>query len=172
VDHKVLVLHKQEYYYIMEQVGRLVTAFNTNRGSFGAIGVSQTAGIRIMGGIAPGSPTYSTATESWNGSSWTTVNTLNTRKRFWSSYRNIKQQVYGELVILLQEILKLASPHGMGYLGHQHLIQIQDRNAFPGAFGTQTAALIAGGRLNPGASNTNATELWNGTSHGLLIQQV
>ena len=41
---------------------------------------TSTAGI-VAGGVAPGSPTGTANTESWNGTSWTEVNNLNAGRR-------------------------------------------------------------------------------------------
>jgi len=135
-------------------------AFNTNRGSFGAIGVSQTAGI-IMGGYE-GGPTYSTATESWNGSSWTTVNTLNISRGSGAAIGTSAAGLWGVGDTPAGDAqTSFSAWDGTSWASAPNTNT--GRNAFPAAFGTQTAGLIAGGRLNP-SSNTNATELYNGTS--------
>ena len=136
------------------------TAFNTNRGSFGAIGVSQTAGI-IMGGYA-GGPTYSTATESWNGSAWTTVNTLNISR---GSGAAIGTSAAGLWAVgdtpAGDAQTSVSAWNGTSWTSAPNTNT--GRNGSPAAFGTQTAGIIAGGRLNP-SSNTNATESYNGSA--------
>ena len=134
------------------------TAFNTNRGSFGAIGVSQTAGI-IMGGY---DTAYSTATESWNGSSWTTVNTLNVGRGSGAAIGTSAAGLWGVGDTPAGDAqTSFSAWNGTSWTSAPNTNT--GRNASPAAFGTQTAGLIAGGRLAP-PSNTNATELYNGTS--------
>jgi hypothetical protein len=135
------------------------TAFNTNRGAFGAIGVSQTAGI-IMGGYV--APDYSTATESWNGSSWTTVNTLNIARGTGAGIGTSSAGLWAVGDTPAGDAQTSVSAwNGTSWTAAPSTNT--GRNAFPAGFGTQTAGIIAGGRLAP-PSNTNATESYNGTS--------
>jgi len=62
--------------YVFANVNAWASGGNLNTGRTGLAGAGiQTAAIAVAGGSVP---TYSTATESYNGSSWTTVNSVNT----------------------------------------------------------------------------------------------
>ena len=54
---------------------------STSRGNCSTgLGLSSSAALAAGGSIAPGAPAKTADTESWNGSSWTEVNNLNTAR--------------------------------------------------------------------------------------------
>ena len=56
---------------------------NTARNAFSATGI-QTAGLAVSGQF-PGSPNITNAVEEYNGTSWTTVNSINTKRQYSAS---------------------------------------------------------------------------------------
>jgi len=137
---------------------------NTARGQLGSAGI-QTATL-IFGGEAPGG--NSNVTESYNGTSWTTVPaTMNTTRR----------QLGG--VGTQTAALGFGGDTSTGSTGQTASSESYNGTSWtstpsmnttrqgpgPAQNGTQTAALAFGGALPPGGNSTSsASESWNGTS--------
>jgi hypothetical protein len=64
---------------------------NTARGTLGGAGASNTAAIAFGG--SPVSQGTTTATESYNGTAWTTVNSMNTAREICNWVQELKQQL-------------------------------------------------------------------------------
>ena len=87
----------------------------------------QTAAL-FAGGYIPGSATYyrTTETESWNGTSWTEVNDLNTARNLWLN-KELKQQ---DLLLVEQlEVYQAYTNNGMEHLG-QKLTDLNTARAY------------------------------------------
>ena len=150
--------------YVYSRPGNSWTAvaspgnINTARALGAGCGALSTAGI-IAGG---NTPSYTTATESWNGSAWTTVNALPTATG--NGVGSCGTQTAG----LIWSGQNPGDPtaeetyewDGTNWTsGGNRLIGVR---AVRGGAGTQTAALTFGGWLDPGGSVS--TEGYDGTS--------
>jgi hypothetical protein len=127
---------------------------NTARGGSGTSG-TQTAGLFFAGGTnGPVVPTG--ATESYNGTSWTSVTSMNTA-RYWPGSANAGTQnatlAFGGATVTNSE-----SYNGTSWTNTPSLNTARYGG---GGAGTQTAALLFGG-TNPGYFS--ATESYNGSS--------
>ena len=150
--------------YVYSRPGNSWTAvsspgnINTARGLGAGCGALSTAGI-IAGGDIPG---YTTATESWNGSTWTTVNALPTATG--NGVGSCGTQTAG-LIWSGQNPGDPTAEETYEWDGTNwtssgnRLIGVR---AVRGGAGTQTAALTFGGWLDPGGSVS--TEGYDGTS--------
>jgi hypothetical protein len=150
--------------YVYSRPGNSWTAvaspgnINTARALGAGCGALSTAGI-IAGG---NTPSYTTATENWNGSAWTTVNALPTATG--NGVGSCGTQTAG----LIWSGQNPGDPtaeetyewDGTNWTsGGNRLIGVR---AVRGGAGTQTAALTFGGWLDPGGSVS--TEGYDGTS--------
>ena len=150
--------------YVYSRPGNSWTAvaspgnINTARGLGAGCGALSTAGI-IAGGDTP---SYTTATESWNGSAWTTVNALPTATG--NGVGSCGTQTAG----LIWSGENPGDPtaeetyewDGTNWTSSGN--RIIGVRAVRGGAGTQTAALTFGGWLDPGGSVS--TEGYDGTS--------
>jgi len=130
-------------------------SLNTAREKLGGAG-TQTAALGFAG-VTP-SLSYSSITESYDGTSWTEVNDLNTAK----------QSVAGAGT--QTSAICAGGENSGGNTSDTELFngtswtEVNNMNTgrfFPGSSGTQTAALAFGGYV---AAPTGITESWNGTS--------
>ena len=130
-------------------------AINTARRIMGCAGISTAA--LIFGGYGPN---FSTATESYNGSSWTTLPaTLPTGVAGLSGAgtQTAALSFGGDLGPAYTNTT--ASYNGSAWTTVNSL---NTARGYGGGFGIQTAALYAGGGTT--TPQLNGTELWNGTS--------
>jgi len=138
-----------------------VNDLNTGRYGGGASGVSSTS-VLVFGGYdtppAPGPTGYQGATESWNGTSWTEVGDLNTKRygNKGTGASNTSAITFGGQI-----------PPG-GYSGVTEIwngtswtedTDLSTARLGPGAGGTATAAIAFGGN-SASDTPTTATELW------------
>jgi hypothetical protein len=147
-----------------------VNSLNTARRFLAGNGPSNTAALAIGGNVSPfPSPNVKTAiTESWNGTSWTSVNSMNTARNFLVSVGTPTATVaFGgatnsNFPVLNPEISTATeSYNGTSWTSVNSMNTA--RYALGGA-GIQTAALAFGGSVGPFSTRGTATELWNGTS--------
>jgi hypothetical protein len=145
-----------------------VNSMNTARSGLGGAGI-QTAALGFGGSngtpAQPGSTGSQTATELWNGTSWTSNPTgLNTaRNNIAPSTAGTQTAALGFGGYITGPIGQSAATeswNGSTWTSVNNMNTI--RRSGSGA-GTQTAALSFSG-LTTGDANTGATELWNGTS--------
>jgi hypothetical protein len=103
------------------------------------------------------------ATESWNGTSWTEVNDLNTaRKKLGGAGTQPAALAFGGLIATPALTGVTESWNGTSWTEVNDLNTIR---AELGGAGTQTAALAIGGNGEPGLFTTKTeTESWDGTS--------
>ena len=146
--------------YRQDAAGAWATGGNLNSGRYYlSAGGTQTAGL-AFGGISP----Y-ILTESYNGSSWTELNDLNTRKREAAGCgaSNTACLAFGG---------KNASDNGQNETETWNGSNWTEVNNLTTArfglagCGTTTAALAFGGRPSPspGSNKDTETELWNGSN--------
>ena len=147
-----------------------VNSLNTARRFLAGNGPSNSAALAIGGNISPfPSPNVRTgATESWNGTSWTTVNPMNTARNWLASVGTPTATVaFGgatnaNFPVLNPEVSSATeSYNGTSWTSVNSMNTA--RWALGGA-GTQTSALGFGGSVGPFSTRGTATELWNGTS--------
>ena len=132
------------------------TGVNTPRGFIGACG-TQTAALAV-GGYGPAA---TSAVESWNGSIWTSTTSL-------PSVR------YGVLAVGTQTAALAVNGQNPLPAGLTTSWNGSAWTALPGitnttrgylmGFGTQTAAVAAGGRIFGPGGASNASESWNGST--------
>jgi len=138
---------------------------NQERTALGGGGTS-TAAIAYGGQIVPG--TYQSLTETWNGTSWTEVNNLNTaRSNLYGAARtNTAALAFGGLSDAAPEYNIKAVENWNG----SSWTEVADLNLQrygPGGVGTNTAALAFGGAqfpTGPAPGVKAVTELWNGSA--------
>jgi hypothetical protein len=133
---------------------------NTGRFILAGVGI-QTSALGFGGSTDPGN---SAATESWNGSAWTSVNSLNTARVFLAGAgaSNTSALAFGGTP---PSTAATESWNGTSWTTVNSMNTA--RNALGGA-GSQTAALGFGGNAPP---YTGATELYGMELLGHLIQQ-
>ena len=125
---------------------------------------TQTAGLTFAGGATYTS--LSTATESYNGTSWTTVNTMGTAR-----YRTVSTGIgtqtaalaFGGNTQVAPSFIVTAVTESWNGTSWSPVASMNTTRTSAGGAGTQTAALAFSGRIS-GPSFTGATESWNGTS--------
>jgi hypothetical protein len=142
------------------EVGDLQTGANYAV-SFG----TNTAAIKCGGFVSNDPFTVTTATETWNGSSWATSPiTMNTARQKMSSSNNgttTAGLIFGGMLGPTAGLDVCESWDGSAWT------EVGDLNSTRGAGGgggTQTAAFLAGGRGAPGPALRALCETWNGTS--------
>ena len=135
-----------------------INTTRTTRGSG-----TQTAGL-IFGGSAPPGDTVQSATESWNGSAWASVNSMNTARSgtFGSGTQTASLTAGGAGVIPAANASATESWDGTNWTTLP--ASMNTARGGGGTAGTQTASLIFGGDPNGAPpETTNATESWNGS---------
>jgi hypothetical protein len=142
----------------------VVNSMNTARTSLASFG-TQTAALGAGGDnyLDPGGPPArpSNVTESYNGTTWTTVNNLNTARRgLGGAGIQTAGLAFGGFIEPNTYTAASESWNGTSWTNTPSLNI--GRNRVSG-FGTQTIAIALGG-YTPPAGGTNSTELWNGTS--------
>jgi hypothetical protein len=133
-----------------------VNSMNSSKEAMGVFGI-QTAGI-VAGGSDASGPGFTNATESWNGTSWTTLPaTINTTRADIGAFGI---QSAGIIAFGSPQTAATESWNGSSWtsVNSGNTARIKPASS---KNGTQTAGVVAGGS-NP--SVTGATELWNGTS--------
>jgi len=134
------------------------TGLNTAREYLGRAGI-QTAGL-AFGGYLRTPDTTSTATESFNGSTWTSVNSMNTaRSRMGSAGVQTAALAFGGS----NTVNTSATESWNGTSWTTSPASMNTVRSGLGGAGVQTSAIGFGGST-PAPANTGATELWNGTS--------
>jgi hypothetical protein len=132
---------------------------NTARGSAGGTG-TQASALFFGGIISPGALT--TATESWNGSSWTSVNSMNTsRRNLGSAGIQTASLAYGGLKDDAGPPIYNASSESWNGTSWTSTPSMNTGRYGLAGSGLQTAALGFGGNTG---SFSAATESWNGSS--------
>ena len=135
---------------------------NTARSIMGNAGDSNTSALGF-GGFQPPGLTNTVLTESYNGTSWTEVNDLNTARQIDGTGTQTAALGFGG------SSTNPAPPPGTLYVALTESwngtswTEVNDLNTARydmGSFGTQTASITAGGT----SPTTAATESWNGTS--------
>jgi hypothetical protein len=130
---------------------------NTGRRSPGGSG-TQTAGLAFGGRDTPSADTG--ATESYNGSTWTTLPaTLNTARRGVSG-NGTQTAAIGIGGFTTTGVANVESWNGTNWT---EISDINTARAFTGSAGDQTVALYFGG-YNPAGNRVANTESYNGTS--------
>jgi hypothetical protein len=135
-----------------------------NTGRFGLAGAgTQTATIAATGGTNGGAPTSpSNASESFNGTSWTSTSPINTTRR------NARGTGLQTAALIFGGQVDGASPNKSAATESWNgsswttVNSLNTARRDSGGAGLQTAALAFGGGAAPGT--TGATESWNGTS--------
>ena len=138
---------------------------NNTRGAGGsAASGTQTAAL-YFGGTGPGfGPTTRTAiTESYNGTSWSPVNSMNTsRESLGGAGTQTAALAFGGFISGPYPSGNTAATESWNGTSWTSVSSMnQSRDSF-GNCGTQTSALAAGGQIGPPVQNS--VELWNGTS--------
>jgi len=130
---------------------------NTARGAFGTSG-TQTAGLIFTGDQA--TPSYNTATESYNGTSWTTTPATVNTGRYWPGSGNSGTQTATLVFGGYASPGPTAASESYNGTSWTSAPNMNSARYGAGSAGTQTAALMFGG-ANPPATTT---ESYNGTS--------
>ena len=123
---------------------------------------TQTAGLVTGGNTADPGPSFTGATENYNGSTWTEVNDLNTGRREQAAAgTNTASITFGGIQNTTVKAVN-ESWNGSSWT------EVADLNAAKyqlGGCGTQTAAIAIGGVAPSLSPNPTATsELWNGSA--------
>jgi hypothetical protein len=134
------------------------TDLNTTKFSSGSGGTGNNSAI-VFGGFTP---TALALTETYNGSSWTEVNDLNTARGGGAGIGNdsITANLYVGSGFPTPVSAQNESWNGTSWT------EVGDLNAgkqYLSSGGTQTSGIIFGGRTDP-TTPTSQTETWNGTS--------
>jgi hypothetical protein len=128
---------------------------NTARLDLAGTGADSTSALAFGGETSPGPVTADT--ESYNGTSWTEVNDLNTaRDRVGGAGNQTAALAFGG-----ETTPKLSVTESWDGTSWTEVNDLNTARGFLAGAGTQTAALGFGGDIPP---NTGATESWNGTS--------
>ena len=135
-------------------------SMNTARDSVGSSSAgTQTASI-AFGGVPP--PTATAINESYNGSSWTEVNDMNTAKRGPSGLGTSTAALSAGGDVGAAPFLNAVETwNGSSWT---ETTEINTARSYAFAFGIQTAGVIAGGYIPPSYGTTAVTEYWNGSS--------
>ena len=135
-------------------------SMNTARDSVGSSSAgTQTASI-AFGGVPP--PTATAINESYNGSSWTEVNDMNTAKRGPSGLGTSTAALSAGGDVGAAPFLNAVETwDGSSWT---ETTEINTARSYAFAFGIQTAGVIAGGYIPPSYGTTAVTEYWNGSS--------
>jgi len=135
-------------------------SMNTARESVGSSSAgTQTASI-AFGGVPP--PTATAINESYNGSSWTEVNDMNTAKRGPSGLGTSTAALSAGGDVGAAPFLNAVETwNGSSWT---ETTEINTARSYAFAFGIQTAGVIAGGYIPPSYGTTAVTEYWNGSS--------
>jgi hypothetical protein len=146
--------------------GALNNGVNASGGSNAG---SQTASINFAGNANP-YPTVTAATESYNGTSWSSVNSMNTARWSLSSFGPYTAAVGVSGVTDVNAVLPTTAVEQWNGTNWTEVAELATVRHASGGFGTGTAALIVGGQSRPGSPpGTPVTyranvEAWNGTS--------
>ena len=138
---------------------------NNARGAGGSAASGTQTSALYFGGTGPGfGPTTRTAiTESYNGTSWSPVNSMNTsRESLGGAGTQTSALAFGGFTsgpYPTGNTAATESWNGTSWTSVNSLNQTRDSL---GSCGTQTSALAAGGQIGPPVANS--VELWNGTS--------
>jgi hypothetical protein len=132
------------------------SGLNTGRDTLGGAG-TQTSALVFGGNLNP----VTTATESWNGSSWTSVNSMNGPARLGVCGTGTQTAALGAGGYASGVSNQLQLWNGSSWTTSTSM-GTSRYNA--GTFGIQTAAITAGGGINPSGGTTATTESWNGSS--------
>jgi hypothetical protein len=131
-------------------------SLNTGRDTLGGAG-TQTAAIVFGGNLNP----VTTATESWNGSSWTSVNSMNPPARLGIGGCGLQTAAIGTGGYAGGVSNQLQLWNGTSWTTSTSMGTARYNAA---TFGVQTAAITAGGGINPSGGVTAVTESWNGSA--------
>ena len=141
-------------------------SLNTAHGGAGCTNQGTTTSSLCWGGAnSGGSPDFLAATESWNGTNWTSVADLNKGRNGVSGagVSNTSALAYAG------SSPGQPSPNGATELWNGtswaavNSMNV-DKSGMNTGTGTATSALAAGGYDEPALASTNQTELWNGTN--------
>jgi hypothetical protein len=138
------------------------TALNTALKQGMAIG-TQTANIVFGGTTSTGSPAVTAVTQSWNGSSWTTVpggNMNSARYVIGAAGTQASGVAFGGAAINTDSV-SAATELWNGSTWTSNPNSLATARGSGGSAGTNSAAIYFSGALQPGAS-TPATEEWTG----------
>jgi hypothetical protein len=114
-------------------------------------------------GGGPDAVGYRNTTESWNGTSWTSANTLNTTRTAiaGTGTQTAALGIVGEIPTPPYGTTAVESWDGTNWTT---ITGTNTPSNFRAASGIQTSALTFGGNQPPGSSRLALTEFWNGTS--------
>jgi hypothetical protein len=138
---------------------------NTARGSGGGAG-TQTAAL-AFNGASPTSPPPSnatTATESYNGTSWTTVNSMNTSRWIGAGTGIQTAAIYAGGYVPAGSPQSVSATESWNGSSWTTVNSINSQRGYVVGSGTQTAAVIYGGYNWSGPGTSSATETYNGTN--------
>ena len=150
--------------------GSWATGTNINTARQYVIGIGTYDSSLAVGGNDPASPGELVLTESWNGSSWTEVNDVNTA-RFGATSAGVSNT--SGLIFMGQDTTlgPPTTPNNTSLTESWNgtsWTEVNDLNSDRqdgGGFGTQTSALTFGGyKYLPSGGVETLTESWNGTS--------
>jgi len=147
--------------FALTTAGAWATGNNINTGRFvlGG-GGTKTDGIIFGGAIYPG-PNSSTLTETYNGSTWTEVNDLNTGRERISPAANTQTAALGSGGAIYPGASNTANTESWNGTSWTEVNNLNTTGDGQFGFGDNTAAINAGGGSPP---SQNKTEIWNGTS--------
>ena len=118
------------------------TGLNTSRRAMGSAG-TQTAGLVFGGGDGPAA-SAKTATESWNGSTWTSVNSIGTARYSLAGF-GTQTSAVAALGNLVPGTITAATEEYDGTSWITTISASTARGAIPGSAGTSKAGLVFGG---------------------------
>jgi len=131
------------------------TGLNTSRRAMGSAG-TQTAGLVFGGGDGPAA-SAKTATESWNGSTWTSVNSIGTARYSLAGF-GTQTSAVAALGNLVPGTITAATEEYDGTSWITTISASTARGAIPGSAGTSKAGLVFGGYTTV---RTTTTEEYN-----------
>ena len=131
------------------------TGLNTSRRAMGSAG-TQTAGLVFGGGDGPAA-SAKTATESWNGSTWTSVNSMGTARYSLAGF-GTQTSAVAALGNLVPGTITAATEEYDGTSWITTISASTARGAIPGSAGTSKAGLVFGGYATV---RTTTTEEYN-----------
>ena len=141
-------------------VGAWATGGNLNTGRYGMGGLGIYTAALSVGGRNPGAGNGVGNTESYDGTSWTELNDLNTARH---SLMTSATSSTAALAFGGEDASRLAVTESWNGTNWTEVNDLNTARGEGGGAGTSTAALAFSGATNPTTRVTN-TESWNGTN--------